>query len=254
MEKNIEKPKKSEQPYWIRNIIALTITLISIAATLIVAFRVLFCNVPSNDPGLDFIGKSLLPLWATWIGTVLAFYFSKENFEAASKSYQNIIKSLTPEEKMASIPAINAMLPYEKITHLTYPADIKKTLTNILADPDFKDYSRYAIFDEKKLFYRMIHRSTIYRYRSDLVDLGKKPEEINKVTLEEMLTKCSPEISSMLDRGYNFVPRKATLLDVKTAMDAMKECQDVFITENGKKDEPVLGLITNVRLMDNATV
>jgi len=37
-------------------------------------------------------------------------------------------------------------------------------------------------------------------------------------------------------------------------MDAMKECQDVFITENGKKDEPVLGLITNVRLMDNATV
>ena len=29
---------------------------------------------------------SLLPLLGTWVGTVLAYYFSKDNFEAATKS------------------------------------------------------------------------------------------------------------------------------------------------------------------------
>jgi hypothetical protein len=58
----------------------------------------------------------------------------------------------------------------------------------------------------------------------------------------------------MLDRGYCFVKKTATLLDAKNAMDAMKECMDVFITENGKVEEPILGLITNNRLLEVAKV
>jgi len=39
----------------------------------------------------------IIPLLATWIGTVLAFYFGRENFEAASKQYKSIINQLTPD-------------------------------------------------------------------------------------------------------------------------------------------------------------
>lgn len=35
---------------------------------------------------LQYVFGALLPLWGTWIGTILAFYYSKDNFESASKS------------------------------------------------------------------------------------------------------------------------------------------------------------------------
>lgn len=41
----------------------------------------------------------LLPVLGTWVGTVLAFYFSRENFaEAAS-----FMKQLTPDQKLQEI-------------------------------------------------------------------------------------------------------------------------------------------------------
>ena len=49
----------------------------------------------SNDPERLF--NLLLPLVSTWIGTLLAFYFGRENFEAASKNYDQIINKLSPE-------------------------------------------------------------------------------------------------------------------------------------------------------------
>jgi hypothetical protein len=50
------------------------------------------------------------------------------------------------------------------------------------------------------------------------------------------------------------VKKTATLIDAKNAMDTMKECMNVFITENGKIEEPILGLITNNRLLEVAKV
>jgi hypothetical protein len=58
----------------------------------------------------------------------------------------------------------------------------------------------------------------------------------------------------MLDLGFNFVKKDGTLLDAKKAMDAIDECLDIFVTENGKKEEPVLGLITNNKILENAVV
>jgi hypothetical protein len=58
----------------------------------------------------------------------------------------------------------------------------------------------------------------------------------------------------MLQYSCNFVGKNGTLLDAKKAMDAYKECQDVFATENGKKEEPILGLITNNEILENSKV
>ena len=45
----------------------------------------------------QFVYTSLLPMVGTWVGVVLAFYFGKENYEAASKGLENIINKLTPD-------------------------------------------------------------------------------------------------------------------------------------------------------------
>jgi len=256
MENNDKPVQPDVKPFWIRNSIALTISVITIAGTVLIGlWSIIIVEEKNIKESLDFISKSLIPLWATWFGTVLAFYFSKENFEAASRSYQAIIKQLSPEEKLASMAATAIMIPFDQIYKLTTPDDLTKTLKEIINDPDFMKYNRVAIFTGSKQFSLMIHLSTIYRYRSDLIEEHKKStEEIDKVILKDMLSNYSAEISRMLGRGYNFVPKTATLLDVKKAMEATPECQDVFITENGKKEEVVIGLITNNRLLENAKV
>ena len=40
---------------------------------------------------VQYIFGALLPLWGTWIGTILAYYYSKENFESANKNVQQIV-------------------------------------------------------------------------------------------------------------------------------------------------------------------
>ncbi len=55
---------------------------------------------------------SILPLVGTWIGTVLAFYFAKENFESASRATKEI---LGYEDKLRSIPLKNVMIPLDKM-------------------------------------------------------------------------------------------------------------------------------------------
>src|SRR5258707_14126556 len=44
---------------------------------------------------LQYVFGALLPLWGTWIGTILAYYYSKQNFESANKSVQQIVDKMT---------------------------------------------------------------------------------------------------------------------------------------------------------------
>ncbi|MGC2782053.1 MAG: hypothetical protein WA418_41115, partial [Bradyrhizobium sp.] len=43
----------------------------------------------------QIILTAVLPLLGTWVGTVLAFYYSKDNFEAASKGTLDLVRSIS---------------------------------------------------------------------------------------------------------------------------------------------------------------
>lgn len=247
---NFENNRK-EDSWFYRNIIALIITGFVVGITIIIAIYLLFCT---KDPNLDFIGKSLLPLWGTWIGTVLAFYFGKANFEAASKSYQDVIKTLTPDEKIAQLSVKEIMIPFEKIQFLAYEIEKDISISNILSYERFKNFNRYAIFEKNNIFKYMIHRSTFYQFIYQKVDEKKDNEEIRKLILQDLINESNIEIKSMLLKGYNFISINSNLLDVKKAMEALPECQDVFVTETGKATEPVLGLITNNIIMEKTRI
>jgi hypothetical protein len=240
---------------WIaRNIIALLITLVILGATVYAAVEAMRTSKEPRS-GLELVAQTLLPLWGTWIGTILAFYFSRENFEAATQSYQNIIRSMKPEEKIASISVKEAMLPLEKIVYLEYEESLQRTINDILADEKFKDYNRYAIFNKDKSLKHMIHRTTFFRFLAEIsLGLTQVSRGSVELTLKDMEEKATDAVKALMYKGFTFVPESATLLDAKKAMDAIPECQDVFVTHSGKPTEPVLGLITNNRLMEFAKV
>ena len=70
-----QNPTESNLSWASRNLIALIITALVVGTTVFVAVYLLLTNSGSSDKPLSFIGQTLLPLWGTWIGTVLAFYF-----------------------------------------------------------------------------------------------------------------------------------------------------------------------------------
>jgi len=252
---NITIDKQSS--WWLRNMIAVLITALVVGITVFIAIYILLSPNKSGDINLSFIGQTLLPLWGTWIGTVLAYYFGKANFEAASKSYQDVIKTLTPEEKIDKLLVKDVMLTLNKIEYLDYEVEKPIPINDILGYPRFKEYNRYAVFDKNKVIKYMIHRSTffefIYLKYTDFKNEGKNPDN-EILTLDDLLTYNNEKIKNMLSRGFGFVSINATLLDAKRVIDSIDECKDVFITENGKSTEPVLGLITNSLIFEKAKV
>jgi hypothetical protein len=250
-------PKSVTKDYMsARNIIALLITLVILGATVYVAIEAIHISYMQDKmEGLKFVAQTLLPLWGTWIGTILAFYFSRENFDAATKSYQNIIESMKPEEKIAKISAKEAMIPLEKIIYLEYEETKTRTIRDILNDEKFRDFNRYVILNRDKTLKYMIHRSTFFRFLAEvsmgLVDIEKNTDDLIFSDMEEM---ASNAVKTMMYKGFNFISENSTLLDAKKAMDAIPECQDVFITKNGKPTEPILGLVTNNNILEYARV
>ncbi len=228
------------------------IILLGTVAIAVIALVMFWGN--DREKGLAFIGQSLLPLWGTWIGTVLVFFFSRENFDAASKSYQAIINKLTPEEKMAKLNVKDVMLTVEKLVYLKYSEEKDKKIFDILKYEKFQNYKRYAVLDDDFKMLYMIHRSTFNAFISERILKEDSNGTIQNYTLDDLLNKASSQISRTLNLGFNFVNKDATLLDAKKAMDAIPECFDVFVTEHGRKDEPVLGMITNSKILEFAVV
>lgn len=243
-----------------QNSIAFVITFAVMGITIYVAIFSLN-NAPCKEDGsrdLSFIGQTLLPLWGTWIGTVLAYYFGKANFEAASKSYREVMRTAqTTEEKFAELAVKDVMLPVKEIVFLDYETELNNPVSSILKYPQFEAYNRFAVLDKNKVVKFMIHRGLFYQFifsrQNELKPDELKPDT-DKILLSELLTATDDRFKKPLTRGLGFVSVNSTLLDAKHVMDATEECVDVFVTQTGKPSEPVLGLLTNNRIFEHAKV
>ena len=239
-------------------IIAITITVSIMVGTLFVIVAPYFRQAFDADGmAVSLIDKEVLqiifPLWGTWIGTVLAFYFGKTNFEVATNSYEAVIKKLTPNEEMAKLYVKDKMIPFEKMAYLEYEAVKENTITAILDDENFKGFNRYPVFD-KGTVKCIIHRGLFYKFIHLKIQEDKETSEIKELKLIDLVETTDSWIREMLEKSVAVVSLNATLLDAKNAIDNTPECIDVFVTNSGRKDEQVLGMITNSMILKEATV
>ena len=192
--------------------------------------------------------NALLPLFGTWVGTVLAYYFSKDNFQAASESTKAMSQALIGQldQKLKSIKITDAWIPYDQIVgiHLD-DKTTEKTVTveqmeGLLSDK----VTRIAVFSATKAIQYLIHASAIYKY-------GYGKPDVAKDTLEKLVndTVMKPIVKTFAIAAFS---ADGTLADAKVAMDGTSGAQDVFLTSHGKPDEPVMGWITNVIIADKS--
>ena len=252
--------KKSE---CIIKTIALCITFAVVGVTIYIAIYSLYCG-KENEFVKDIIGKTLIPLWGTWMGTVLAFYFGKDNFDAARKSYQDTIDKLTSnDEKLEKILVTDCMTK-SGIRYSILEKIVEKTISEILTE---STEGRFVIVDNNEVVKHVIHRSIFERFIALVALKGsevysKVEKEDNaadedtdltrKVSFNDFLNCTDPDISKFKgDKGFAVVSVHSNMLEAKKAMEANK-CQDVIVTENGNRNEKVKGWITNNTIIEAA--
>ena len=108
-------------------------------------------------------------------------------------------------------------------------------------------FTRIPILDHKNIATGVIHQSLLFKYiaeKSIELQAQKKHFDFDNATLEELLNYG--ELRALITESLAFVSINDTVADAKTAMEQIEGCQDVFVTQDGGKAEPVLGWLTNV--------
>jgi len=237
--------------------LAIIVVSCGIAASLIIGGLVIFLAQEQGDTA-KLVMSSLLPLWATWVGTVLAHYFSTANFEAASKSTKEL---LSLDKKLASIPARQVMIPRSKIVSMVVKAGTtpeQKLIAEIRSEITTNKGQRLPVLYPDDIARYMIHLSTLDQFLANeaLKATGAAAgapaaPTIAQLTLQDLLNKA-PDLHLVLEGTFALINESASLADAKLAMETTPNCQDVFVTHNGKKDEAVLGWITNNEIAANS--
>jgi hypothetical protein len=243
--------KNEESKVNAKNIIAIGITALAVIVTIMVTIKSLTVSKP-EDSGLDFVAKSLIPLIGTWMGAIIAYYFAKENFDAATKQYDKVIEKLTPEKKLESVKVADAMRPFKDIIWLPLEASMKTTLLDgILQNKKYENINRFLFLQDKVCKY-IIHRSTFDRFIT--IRVAKQENEIKTLTFENFLNAEEQEIKIFLNKGIEFISIEATLLDARKLLEKNRRSQDIIVTANGRGDEEMLGWITDVIIAEHSKV
>lgn len=196
---------------------------------------------------------SLLPVLGTWVGTVLAFYFSKENFVEAAKQTSELVRQLTLDQKLQEIPVVDAMISMTDPNAIKFildrPEDKINLKTDILDLLSKSGKNRLPFIDTNGIVKYIIHRSIIDKYISEYALSGAiKPIDL---TLKDLL--CIDQYKQ-ISSSFGTVGRDAKLNAVKNLIDGNLGCSDVFVTEDGTKSCKAFGWVTNVILTEKCRV
>lgn len=189
----------------------------------------------------EHVMAAVLPLFGSWIATVLAYYFAKENLRAATNSVSTLMSS--KDKDLEAVFAKDKMINRTRIVTLSdkFPNVGATTLKDILAYLNEWKVSRSPIFGQDKLsVVEIVHTSTINDFVRQEVAGGKTLDQLTYADLQK-----DPKLGKLLATSLAFVPESATLAEAQAKMNATPECEDVFVTKTGQAAEPVLGWITD---------
>jgi uncharacterized membrane protein YeaQ/YmgE (transglycosylase-associated protein family) len=218
---------------WFRERLATIVLLVSILAVGILAGIAIHGDRSQAKDILTMI----LPMIGTWVGTVLAFYFGKEQLEAATRSVTSIARQLTPDEKLRSLRVTEKMIPRAAAYLLTTNPDQIKLLEAVANLDRERKGNRLPVLTVDGSPRCVIHRSTIDRFIARAAAAGKAAPELQALTLQDVL--ADPEFGARLQTSFGTVAEDATLADAKRAMESVPWCQDTFVTHGGSREEPV---------------
>lgn len=237
------------------------VTYFALAIVFLLGFTAIMVALLSKEPDKDRftyvkdILTIILPLVGTWVGTVLAFYFSRENFVAAAKQTSDLVRQLTPEQRLQSISVTEAMLDMTASTTLKLTLARPEDAANIKVKADVVEAllekskrNRLPIVDDVGRILYVVHRSYIDRFLVKRAEAGGT--QLEDATLQDLLD--ADDLKAVF-QCFAVVGKDARLIIVKQAMDGNSNCSDAFVTEDGTQGSKAIGWITNAIVQEKAT-
>jgi hypothetical protein len=235
--------KASKEGNSFRDAIALFVLILSVVGVLLISTLIISLDHDSADK----VFSAIIPLFGTWVGTVLAFYFSKENFESASRSLHQAIASLSDDEKLKAKPIKEAMIARAKMSVIVMQGDDDRSVDlPSLQSKLGPNITRIPVLNANESVRYVLHESLIYKFVSEKSGAGAfDPKQFSLADLVSHAT-IGPQLTL-----YGIIRIDGTLADAKQAMEKIPGAQDVFVTQSGTKSDPVQGWLTNVDITKN---
>ncbi|MBN3496382.1 hypothetical protein [Arthrobacter pascens] len=224
-----------------RDDLARNVLIFGIAGIIIVSGVAIWLASDANRPEMArLVFASILPLFGTWVGTILAFYFARENLVAATESTQRLL-GLKP-----TTPVSEVMIPKARIISHNLPASTPAEsvpLADLYTRMVSAGVSRIPILDESGAVTFVVHKSTIDAFAATL-ETYEAPEALTQ-TIHELL--LNPTLERRI-KAIGVVGPNAVIAEARRTMSSIPECHDVFVTAGGARKNPVIGWLTNTDL------
>ena len=229
----------------LRNIVAITVLVGSISGIVILGTLVIVQPGTNNAN----IFNAVLPVFGTWVGTLLAYYFGKDNYESGAQHSADLARDLTGMAKLSSIPATKVMIPFDKIE---IPQELREKPESEYGNMTLLSVNQAMTRERLPLFLpvthavrAVIHKSLINDFLVRRPRATSPPISVGSITLKDLLSDSEAKMSA---ESFVTLPNTASLADVKQSMvskslQAQKSCEDAFITAPGSAT--VQGWITN---------
>jgi hypothetical protein len=225
--------------HWLAiTIVALSIVGIAIASGLAIGFA----TATDRPDTTRLVFTSVLPLLGTWVGTVLAFYFVRENLQAATESTLRLTARLEPRTPVQQVMIPKAQIDSYDLKAGEDPGRVK--LSDLSSQMQSAKRHRIPILNETGAVLYVVHDSTIASFADSV---NKDPSDPNQFT-ETMADLLHNDDFRKAVEAIGFVGPDAVLAEARAAMRSVERCNDVFVTTNGRKGDPIIGWLTNTDL------
>jgi hypothetical protein len=134
------------------------------------------------------------------------------------------------------------MIPLDSMFHKNLADSPAETilLTDVRAEMKKDNRSRVPVLDGRRPRY-IVHGSVIADFLADMATTGA---DIRAVTLADLIDDKAR--SDLLAGSFAVVGPNATMGEATRALEAVDECQDIFVTSDGTPEGAVRGWLTNV--------
>ncbi len=267
------------------NVLAYVVVVFAFIGIFWLARAVLGAKDDHSLENVKYVFAAVLPLLGTWVGTVLAHYFQKENLAAATQSITSLASKVAGTDKLQSTLAKDVMIKPDQIE--TLPDNyLNQKMTDVNAKASLSELSdhlkdvskdRLPLFTdnqekpEDRTYQKkgapagVVHQSTINSFIQAYTSLPNSPDKKDPkdLTLGDLVSDTKCNYKSVFDNSFGVVAEDSTLGRAKAVMDSIDQkipsgikenCCNIFVTKTGDIKEPVLGLVTNDVINANAKV
>lgn len=233
-----------------RENIALGVIVTSILAVVVISCAVVV-SANNRENASKRVMESTLPLYGTWVGTILAFYFSRNAFEAASSATNRnttLLHQITSDYRRETSPppdnVLSKIVLKSLANNLVFSQnDLNKPLQDVLSELNDKRRYRTIVIDAEN---QNKYINLVYRIHAAafLASPGDSQAPSSPPTLGEYLNWRNEQ--GVATPTVVFLPLTATLADADAKLKASTGCRDVIVTTDGKEDSPVVVYVSDV--------